>query len=64
MSLKKTEVKNNKEQTVYITYTIDDLASFKFGTGRTLFEEIATEFTTINVQSKSLFDKQIESSTN
>ena len=60
MSLKKTEVKNNKEQTVYVTYTIDDLVSFKSATGRTLLEEIATEFTTINMQSKSLFDKQIE----
>ena len=60
MSLKKTEAKNNKEQTVYVTYTIDDLASFKSGTGRTLLEEIATEFKAINVQSKSLFDKQIE----
>ena len=62
MSLKKTEVKNNNDQTLYISYSIDDLSSITkwVGGGKALFEEIVNEFTKINIQSKALFDKQIE----
>jgi flagellar biosynthesis chaperone FliJ len=62
MSLKKTEVKNSNGQTHYISYSIDDLSSITkwVGGGKALFEEIINEFTNINIQSKALFDKQIE----
>jgi DNA repair exonuclease SbcCD ATPase subunit len=62
MSLKKTEVKNSNDQTHYISYSIDDLSSITkwVGGGKALFEEIINEFTNINIQSKALFDKQIE----
>jgi len=62
MSLKKTEVKNNNNQTLYISYSIEDLSSITkwVGSGKALFEELVNEFTNINIQSKALFDKQIE----
>ena len=65
MSLNKLQVKDNNEQTVYITYSIDDLSSITkwSGAGKPLLEEIALEFTNINAQSKALFDKQIEIAT-
>jgi chromosome segregation ATPase len=62
MSLTKLQVKDNNEQTVYVTYSIDELSSITkwTGAGKTLLEEISLEFNNINAQSKSLFDKQIE----
>jgi hypothetical protein len=52
MSLNKLQVKDNNEQTVYITYSIDDLSSITkwSGAGKSLLEEIALEFTNINAQ--------------
>ena len=62
MSLTKLQVKDNNEQTVYVTYSIDELSSITkwTGAGKTLLEEISLEFNNINAQSKSMFDKQIE----
>jgi flagellar biosynthesis chaperone FliJ len=62
MSLKKTEVKDSNNQTLYISYSIEDLSSITkwVGGGKALFEELVNEFTNINIQSKALFDKQIE----
>ena len=62
MSLTKLQVKDNNEQTVYVTYSIDELSSITkwTGAGKTLLEEISLEFNNINAQSKALFDKQIE----
>ena len=59
MSLKKLQVKDNTDQTVYVTYWIDELSSITkwTGAGKTLLEEIALEFNNINAQSKALFDK-------
>ena len=62
MSLKKTEVKDTNGKTLYVSYTIEDLASITkwVGAGKSLLDEVATELLTINEQSKKLFDKQIE----